>query len=370
MKATISHRIILAVINDLAGDQRLHRIASSLHEAGHQVTLVGRLLPDSRPLANRPYRTHRFRLPVHKGKLFYLLFNVRLFVWLMGQRAEVITANDLDTLLACWLASRLRGFKLVYDSHELFTEVPELIHRPATRRVWLWLEEWLVPKLRTAYTVNESLAGIFSAKYGVPFRVIRNVPFERPEPSRRPPGRVLMYQGALNVGRGIELMIEAMAHLPEYELRIVGKGDVEHALRARAEGMGNVHFEGFVPLEQLHQLTCEASLGLSLEEDAGANYHFASPNKVYDYLQARIPALVSDLPEMRRLVETTQCGEVLSNEEREPEKLAARIRAIMEQAGRWQACQEAARKAAPAYVWEREQIGLLAIYEEIFMKTC
>lgn len=122
-------RIILTVINDLTGDQRIHRIASTLQGAGYQVTVVGRLLPDSLPLENRAYHTHRMRLLFRKGKWFYLEYNIRLFFLLLIRPAEIVNANDLDTLLAGYLATRLKGTELIYDSHEYFTEVPELIHR-------------------------------------------------------------------------------------------------------------------------------------------------------------------------------------------------------------------------------------------------
>ncbi len=366
MSGSAPQQIILAVINDLAGDQRIHRIASTLARAGYEVMVVGRVLPDSHPLSPRPYQTHRFRLPVHKGKWFYLLFNLRLFVWLLGQRVDIITANDLDTLGACFLASRLRRKRLIYDAHELFTEVPELIERPATRRIWLTLERWLLPRLKQAYTVNASLADIYTKTYGVPFVAVRNVPFARSAPQLAPPARVILYQGALNLGRGIELMIDAMVHLSEYHLWIAGKGDIEAELHERASAIwdGRVSFHGFVPLENLPAITEQAGLGLSLEEDMGANYHFASPNKVYDYLQAGLPVLVSDLPEMASLVDEYRCGEILEADERTPETLANRIRTIFESPDLWAAYAARSREAAKVLVWENEQKKLLDLYRK------
>lgn len=364
MANSSSKHIILAVINDLAGDQRIHRIASTLTQAGYTVTVVGRVLPTSKPLSERPYQTHRFRLPVHSGKLFYLIFNFRLFFWLLRQQVDIITANDLDTLLACFLASKLKRKRLIYDSHELFTEVPELINRPASRNVWLALEQWLVPKLTSAYTVNQSLARIFSEKYKVRFTTIRNVPFRKEGTPKSTGEKIILYQGALNLGRGIDLMISAMAHLPEYQLWIVGRGDVEAELKQQAASLPaeNIIFHGFIPLEKLAKLTEQAGLGLSIEEDLGANYHYASPNKVYDYLQARIPVIVADLPEMKSLVEAHACGLVLSTEERTGEILAAKIKKIFEEPGIWKTFSKGAHIAAEKLIWENEQQLLLDLY--------
>lgn len=365
MADSASKHIILAVINDLAGDQRIHRIASTLSEAGYQVTVVGRILPTSKPLSERPYQTHRFKLPVHSGKLFYLIFNLRLFLWLLGQQVDIITSNDLDTLLASFFASKLKRKQLIYDSHELFTEVPELINRPASRKIWLRLEQWLVPKLTTAYTVNASLARIFSEKYKVPFTAIRNVPFRKAGAPRSKGEKIILYQGALNLGRGIDLMIDAMKFLPDFRLWIVGRGDVEEDLRKQAQSFpdGQIVFHGFIPLEKLAGLTARAGLGLSLEEDMGANYHYASPNKVYDYLQARIPVIVADLPEMRAVVDEFHCGLILKKEERTAEALATKITYLFEEPGIWESFSKAAHIAADSLIWENEKHLLLDLYK-------
>lgn len=359
-------RIILAVTNDLVGDQRLHRVCTTLHEAGHSVLLVGRELPQS-VAVQREYATHRMRLRNLRGKLFYAEYNLRLLLFLLRTPADALTANDLDTLPAMYLAARLKGCCLFYDSHEYFTEVPELIHRPATRRVWLWIEQRLFPRLKTVYTVNQSLADIYAQLYGVAVTAIRNVPFRREAVTATPSDtRILLYQGALNVGRGIELMIEAMAHLPEkYTLWIIGRGDIEDALRKHCEAQGLAHrvrFYGFIPLHELPPLTAQAALGFSLEEDLGLNYRYASPNKVYDYIQSGIPVLISDLPEMRLTIETYKVGELLTAAERTPAQLAQRVQAICENPAVHRRYAEACHVAAEALCWERESQRLLELY--------
>ncbi|MEM9985083.1 MAG: glycosyltransferase, partial [Bacteroidota bacterium] len=299
-------RITLCVTNDLSGDQRLHRICTTLHEAGYSVRLIGRRLPDSRALRPRLYQLVRFSLPFHRGKMFYLSYNVRLAWELIARPGDVIVANDLDTLLGCYLASKLRNRPLVYDSHEYFTEVPELIGRKWSRAVWLKLERLLLPKIQYAYTVNGSLAKIYRDSYDLNMQVVRNLPFSREPAPHQKREKVILYQGSVNLGRGLETAIEAMAFLPGYHLWIVGKGDVLEQLQQRVVHLRleqQVTFWGFKPPEELWELTPQAALGLSIEEDLGGNYHYASPNKVFDYIQAHVPVLVSDLPEMRATIE-------------------------------------------------------------------
>lgn len=360
-------KVILSVTNDLVIDQRVHRAASSLVEAGFSVCVVGRRLPESLALDRRPYQTHRMRLIFRQGKLFYVEFAFRLFWFLLLRKVDILHANDLDTLLPNFLVSRIRRKRLVYDSHEYFTEVPELVNRPGTQKVWLKLEQWIFPKLRYAMTVNTSIAEIYADKYKVSVGVVRNVPLAKPFPSpqEKIPKR-LIYQGALNLGRGIEKMIEAMRDLQEYHLEIFGKGDEEEMLKrwaAECEVLDRVSFKGAVPFGVLASHTQQAVLGFSLEEAMGENYRLALPNKIFDYIQAGVPSLVSDLPEIRRIVAGYGVGEVLPDAERTGAIIAQKVRAICDQPENWQKYFSQCQKAAAELVWENEREKLLSFYQ-------
>ena len=357
-------RIIISVTNDLSVDQRVDRAARTLVNAGWEVLLVGRKLADSQPLAERIYQTHRMRLLFSTGKLFYLEFAFRLFLFLLFRRADTFFSNDMDTLLPNFLAARLRGKRLVYDSHEYWTEVPELISRPRTRNMWLWLERRLFPRVDAAATVNRSIAEEYKRLYGKELHVIRNLPFKKPLPElREAAGKLIVYQGALNVGRGLELMIDAMGYMEGYTLWIIGYGPLQDELRAQASATDwseRIVFKGRIHYDELPPLTRQASLGLSIEEDRGMSYHFALPNKLFDHIQAGTPVLVADLPEMRRVVEEHGVGETLGKDERTAEGLAGRMRGILEDAGKWGRMQAASRAASEELCWEKEMGNLLA----------
>ena len=166
---------IVSVINDLVTDNRVNKTCFALKECDYDVVLIGRNLPTSLPLPNWPFKAIRMSLIFKKGPLFYLFFNLRLFFKLLIKKADLLYANDLDTLLPNYLVSKLKGIPLIYDSHELFCEVPELQNSHLKRKIWLKIEGWIVPKLKTCITVNDSIARIFSEKYKVRFHSIRNI---------------------------------------------------------------------------------------------------------------------------------------------------------------------------------------------------
>ena len=274
-------------------DQRVHRTALTLLESDAMPVLVGFKRPESQVVPERPYRTCRLRPLFQKGFLFYACVNFRLFFFLLFRKSAMLVSNDLDTLPAVYLAARIRGIPLVFDSHEYFTELPELVGRRFVRWVWEWFEKALLPRIQYGYTVCESISQAYRDKYGIRLAVVRNLPIKSPpEPGRKGHEAsiqpdLIIYQGAINMGRGLETMIRAMAYLDRYRFHIFGEGTItKELIRLRDSlSLGNrVEFMGRIPFNQLRMYTREAALGISLEENIGLNYYYALPNKLFDEL--------------------------------------------------------------------------------------
>ncbi|GAB3294973.1 hypothetical protein GCM10027511_08400 [Hymenobacter humi] len=363
--------LLFAVTTDLCFDQRMQRICGSLAAAGYRVQLVGWQRPASPPLTPQPYAQHRLRGWFQRGKLFYLEYNLRLFFYLLGQRAAAWCAADLDTALPVWLRARLGGQPFVYDAHELFTEVPEVVARPAVQRVWRWVEGFIVPRARLAYTVGPALAQVFEQRYGRPFAVVRNVSRLQepaPEPIASSPTGYILYQGALNVGRGLESLLDAMPQVAG-RLVICGEGDLSAALRARADKLGlrasgKVEFRGFVLPAALREVTRHAAVGIMLLENIGLSYYYSLANKFFDYVHAGIPQVLIDFPEYRALNEQFDVAELVPD--LHPDTLARALnRLLRDEPARYQHLSENCRRAAPQLSWQHEERVLLRLYNEV-----
>lgn len=313
-----SRSAVVAVTNDLTTDRRVARTCDVLRECNYKIVLVGRR-KDSDAAIPEADKVVRMRMWFGRGPLFYAEYNIRLFLLLMTNSCDLVVSNDLDTLLACWLAHRMKGCDLVYDSHEYFTEVPELKGRFA-RRVWLSIERFIFPKLKHVITVNGSIAAAYNDAYGVEPVVVRNLG-SRPKlddvPTRAELGLpidkvILILQGSgINVDRGAEELVLAMKRLPNTYLLLIGGGDAWDSLRksiSHFDLSNRIRMIERLPYEEMMGYTINADIGLSLDKDSGLNYRFSLPNKLFDYHYAGLAIVASDLPEVSGIVRGFDSG--------------------------------------------------------------
>ena len=368
-----SKHITVLVSNDLQHDQRLAKVCETLLGLGFRITLVGRMLPGSQSF-HRPYETRRFHLPFRTGALFYMSLQLRLFFYLLFKRTDILLANDLDTLLPAFLIARLRKKELVYDSHEYFTEAEGLTNRPFPKRIWLAVEGFVFPKLKHVFTVNETIAGIYRALYHVPVRVVRNIPLlqEPAQPANRTVlgleegTRVVLLQGAfIDPDRGGMELVQSMQWVDNAVLFVIGTGRDLEAMKqtvAQLQLESRVRFIPKLPYQELRAYTAIADVGVSLDKPLHLNYTYSLPNKVFDYIHAGVPLLVSDLPELRRLVETHNVGRIVSTVT--PTAIAEALNAMFDSSERDQ-WRNNALKARDVLNWQNESLVLREVYEQL-----
>lgn len=364
----------MSVINDLSTDQRVHKHCVLLGQKGYKVLLIGRETSASVPLDMRNYTMHRMKLPFEKGPLFYACYNIGLLFHLLFRRSDLLFSNDLDTLLPNVIASKLKRKPLIYDSHEFFTEVPELTARPKVQRVWKAIEKLLLPKRRNTLTVNRSIANLYKKEYGVEMKVLRNIPqlvefahqATKAELGLPTDKKLIILQGSgINMHRGAEESVEAMRYLDDAVLLILGSGDVIPNLKQLVQQYSlqeRVIFKGRMPYDKMMAHTRLSDLGLSLDKDTNINYRFSLPNKLFDYIHAGIPVLGSDLVEVKRIIQDHGVGEIATSFD--PENLAKQIQHMLvsPKTSEWK---QNAINARAGLNWEKETEVLANMIDEL-----
>lgn len=359
--------IAFAVTNDISTDSRVQRISDTLYKQGYQIMIIGRKRKNSLKIeGNHIYK--RFNLIFNTSALFYAEYNIRLFFYLLYKKIDIIVSNDLDTLLACFLASKLKNKELLYDSHEYFTEVPELMNRKLAKKAWSIIEKMILPRVKYSYTVCQSIADIYNKKYGIDMQVIRNIAsYKNPiNEKQNKNDKIIIYQGSVNIGRGLELAIDTVSEMQNIQLWIVGNGDKVNELKKKIQKQkaGNkIRFIKRVPYNKLHKITCLADIGISLEENMGDNYKYALPNKIFDYIQARIPILVSNLPEMKKIIMDNKIGLVLPQHNKEILKLY--LRKIIDDKEKKTIWKKYLNITAKKLCWENEEKKIINLYNKI-----
>ena len=350
-------RVAVLVSNDLTYDQRVSKICNSLQHKNWEVRLIGVLKSESAPL-ERTYSTKRLNVFFSKGPLFYFMLNFRMFFYLLFHKTEIIWANDLDVLWPAVLMKRFRGTKVIYDSHEYFTEAEGLTGRERIKAIWTRIEKRCVPHVDLFITVNESIASIYREKYNREVCVQRNMPVLVEDDSRNEDlfdVKTVVLQGAyIDPDRGGMELVEAFQYLEGIQLLIVGAGrDLENMKRRIVE----LHLEEKVKVlprmsySELKKLTQRVHLGVSLDKPLHLNYTLSLPNKLFDYIHAGVPVLVSNLIEPARIVNEFQVGEIV--EDVTPKSIAKGIEKILNSPS-YVSYRDATKKAKSALHWQAD----------------
>lgn len=371
-------RVAMAVHSDYLHDRRVRNEATALVQAGYDVTVLcavdsdadAALFPPKFESEGVQVITHR--LERRKGKLRFVEM-MRTFRKTLGTLSfEMVHAHDLDTLLPCYLAAKESGAKLVYDSHELYTESVHVGHRPFVRGIWKTLESRLIGRADAVITVCQGIADELQYRYDLPRKpaVVRN--FSNPPLMDHPVvpealasfrdrhAHLMLYQGYIQRGRGLFKALQALKEAPDWGLVICGRGPLETDLRRSAAHLGveeRVLWLGNLELDALYGVTKTCDLGLCLIEPVSLSYFFALPNKLIEYVQAGIPVVGSDLPEIRRIIHEYKIGWVTES----TSDLHSLLKSF-DSLKNDKSLSEGMISAAQSLNWHREKQALLDVY--------
>lgn len=300
---------------------------------------------------------------------------------------DFIWANDLPTLKPAYKLSKKLNCKLVYDSHEIYNEtLNQFFPRESSflkgmvfrtllgimKRHGKSTERELIRKVDYFITVNGSLLNYFKEEYGISNGIsIMNFPNRKASDDSpvvdyrsmfnwEEKSKIFIYQGLLNEGRGLKLLVSTFTNTaPDNKLVIIGDGPIRQQLSQIAEDSNNqdrIKFVGKVPLKDLPGYTKGADIGVNLLEDLNLSKKLASPNKLFEYIQAGIPILCTDTVENRKVIDKYKLGILVDNK---PETLLEGIGNIVLFVSQQTQLEENMAKARSEYNWEEQEGDLI-----------
>lgn len=301
---------------------------------------------------------------------FYLKFIWYLKLKLFSTKASIIFAEDIYTLPFAVIFGKLKRAKIYYDSRELFGYLAGLKDKKLKQAVWKSIEKFFIKKadyvIVTGQMDGEFLQKEFGIKKVIP---LRNLPrYYKPElhldlhshlridKSKK----IIIYQGVLLKGRGIEKVFSVLNELPNHVFVIAGGGEYEQHYKQLAEQMNlteQVFFLGKLTQENLPQVTASVDVGVALIENLSTSYYYALPNKLFEYIMAKVPVIVSNLPQMKEIVDKYDVGFAVNIDNKD--ELVSVIKKLSEDANLYESKKQNCRIASQELNWEKEVVALL-----------
>ncbi|MBC1474003.1 glycosyltransferase family 4 protein [Listeria grandensis] len=414
-------KIVMLLFNNFSNDARVLKEGKSLAEIGYDVELIcvqenkKALLPSKEAVV--PY-FHVTRVGGEKkqrvtllalcllvisiailvGNLLGIILSIMMFFILQipkiqctvligitimtmavvarSRKANYFQAHDLNTLPQAHFAakSRLQKKQLIYDSHEVQTSREGY-------NGWLHkkVEQFYIQKIDFMIVENDTRAAFNEQLYGFLPGVIHNYPEYEEEITNNkfihellelPPNeKILLYQGVINPGRGLEKLVEAAPLFKEGTLVFIGDGRQKAALQKRVIELkltSRVKFISKVPLHELKNYTQQAFLGFQVLNNTCFNHYSASSNKLFEYIAAEIPVVACEFPEIKKVVDGDKVGICIDSHS--PKAIAAGVNYMIQDLARYQNFKDNTKKIKKKYIWDREKVQLEFYYKHLDLK--
>lgn len=319
-------KVFMYTFDSFVHDSRITKEANSITKLGFDVTVIAhgdKGLKKKEDIKN----IHIIRFSYldrektsNKLKKFLIYLDFLKQSILYSKDVDYLHCNDLLTLPIGFFIKKFFNKKaiVIYDAHEFETERNGL--SPKKKKLIYYIEKFFIKSADEVITVSDSIANAYAKIYNIKkphlilntpnFQNLNNQNIFRKKFNISPEKTIFLYQGSLHKGRGVELLLKTFSSIKEKDKVIIfmGFGDLEDLIREKAKNSTSIFFQDAVSPSEILKYTSSADFGISLIEDTCLSYKYCLPNKMFEYLMAGIPVIVSNLPEMKKIVEEYKVG--------------------------------------------------------------
>lgn len=356
--------VLITFLGNIYYDTRCYNLFDALNKKDFSAKFVGF------DWTSNNLSVQEEQISVHKlsrkysSIFFYLRFNLLLLKSALFEKFEIIFAEDLYTLPVCIIAGKFKRAKIIYDSRELFTHLAGLKDKKLLQSFWSFIEKLFIHKADIVLVTGEMDKDFLIEKYSLTnICLLRNLPLKQ-KPDRtidfyellkiNPAKKILLYQGVVLHGRGLGITFNVLQKSETFVLVILGEGDLLSYYKNLASTMNvsdKVFFLGRINQTELINYTSAAFLGLALIENVSLSYYYALPNKLFEYIMAETPAVVSNLPQMKHIIEKYNVGLCVDLDN---EDLLEKLEQLVTNEHLYKQLKQNCRTAAKELCWENE----------------
>lgn len=366
-------KIIFAVYDDLFHEYRGYKTARSFQKYGYDVLVVG-MNTSGKKLKSWDDIPHK-RLRLVRNfplSLNMIVFWIKLFFNLLNTKADKLYCHDIFPLLPVFLASRLKRVPFVYDAHEFWHGNSHLENRPFMKKFWTFYERIFIAGAKRVITVSDPIARELERIYRIDkVGVFTNLPLKKEIPADRnklhellsidPRKKIVLYQGRFLFNNGLDTVIRSFADVSDNAILVlIGEGSEKDYLTDVAEKTGisdRVYLAGPFPHTELINYTVCADIGLCLIKNSGKSFYYSTPNKMFEFIQAQVPQIASDFPEMKKFVKGFGVGETADPEDKK--QISELINSMINDEVKLNEMKDRCRSASEQLVWDNLENDLL-----------